>query len=139
MHEQGDQASIVGGAINFVKELEQVVQSLDVRKRMEQCCMDGAPFAGFFIFPQYSTRSSRSRNNATSDETSKAAPQNRPALADKVVTMVDSHANFKVLSRRRSNQLLKMVVWLHNLRLTTLHLHVNAVAKMSYCFSLKVQ
>ena len=29
---QGDQASIIGGAINYVKELEQLLQSLEARK-----------------------------------------------------------------------------------------------------------
>jgi len=34
---QGDQASIVAGAINFVKELEQLLQSLEAQKRRAGC------------------------------------------------------------------------------------------------------
>ena len=56
---QGDQASIVAGAINFVKELEQLLQSLEAQKRRQGGCTEPppppAPFAGFFTFPQYST------------------------------------------------------------------------------------
>lgn len=33
---QGDQASIVGGAINYVKVLEQIIQSLESQKRTQQ-------------------------------------------------------------------------------------------------------
>ncbi|THU52185.1 hypothetical protein C4D60_Mb10t01330 [Musa balbisiana] len=134
--QRGDQASIIGGAINFVKELEQLVQSLEARKRIEQTA-DAAPFADFFTFPQYSTTSSRGANNGLVGE---EAQENRPALADIEVTMVESHANLKVLSRRRPKQLLKMVAGLHDLRLTILHLNVTTVAEMAFCsFSLKVE
>ncbi|XP_010688515.2 transcription factor bHLH67 [Beta vulgaris subsp. vulgaris] len=34
--QRGDQASIIGGAIDFVKELEQMLQSLQAQKRMRQ-------------------------------------------------------------------------------------------------------
>ncbi|THU48865.1 hypothetical protein C4D60_Mb06t03510 [Musa balbisiana] len=134
--QRGDQASIIGGAINFVKELEQLVQSLEARKRVEQR-MGAAPFADFFTFPQYSTTGSRIANNDCADE---GATENRPAVADIEVTMVESHANLKVLSRRRPKQLLKMVLELQNLRLTTLHLNVTSIAEMAfYSFSLKVE
>ncbi|CAL9117533.1 unnamed protein product [Musa textilis] len=134
--QRGDQASIIGGAINFVKELEQLVQSLEAQKRVEQR-RDAAPFADFFTFPQYSTAGSRSANNDSADE---GATENRPAVADIEVTMVESHANLKVLSRRRPKQLLKMVLGLQNLRLTTLHLNVTSIAEMAfYSFSLKVE
>ena len=33
---QGDQASIIGGAIDFVKELEQMLQSLEAKKKIRQ-------------------------------------------------------------------------------------------------------
>ncbi|CAL9102615.1 unnamed protein product [Musa textilis] len=131
--QRGDQASIIGGAINFVKELEQLVQSLEARKRIEQTA-DAAPFADFFTFPQYSSRGAN--NGAAGEE----AQENRPALADVEVTMVESHANLKVLARRRPKQLLKMVAGLHGLRLTVLHLNVTTVAEMAFCsFSLKVE
>ncbi|KAG8059804.1 hypothetical protein GUJ93_ZPchr0002g26379 [Zizania palustris] len=81
--QRGDQASIVGGAIEFVKELEQQLQCLEAQKRtllrqnkpncddaMAPICMestsncsssvtedaaqcDTPPFAQFFAYPQY--------------------------------------------------------------------------------------
>ncbi|WOK96237.1 transcription factor bHLH94-like [Canna indica] len=153
--QRGDQASIIGGAINFVKELEQLVQSLEARKRIEQR-MEAAPFADFFTFPQYSTSSSHSALNNNAAAAGDAAEggggggggekvllqesQQAPALADIEVTMVESHANLKVLARRQPKQLLNMVLGLQNLRLTILHLNVTTIADMAFCsFSLKVE
>uniref|UniRef100_A0A0E0K9V3 BHLH domain-containing protein n=1 Tax=Oryza punctata TaxID=4537 RepID=A0A0E0K9V3_ORYPU len=156
--QRGDQASIVGGAINYVKELEQLLQSLEVQKSLKN--RTGAtdardsPFAGFFSFPQYSTSSrsgcsaaasSGSSGNASSvvmDDTAGSAESGRQpaAIADIEVTMVEGHASLKVLARRRPKQLLKLVVGLQQLRIPPLHLNVTTVdAMVLYSFSLKVE
>ncbi|XP_043694180.1 transcription factor bHLH94-like, partial [Telopea speciosissima] len=135
----GDQASIIGGAINFVKELEQLLQSLEEHKRIKQRSESGfsAPFADFFTFPQFSSSSVHCRNTAVENE---SVAENSSAIADIEVTMVESHANLKVLSRRRPKQLLKMVTGFQALQLTVLHLNVIAVDQMAlYSFSVKVQ
>jgi hypothetical protein len=44
---QGDQASIIGGAINYAKELEQLLQSLEARKRHDGLHAAAAPLAAF--------------------------------------------------------------------------------------------
>nr|XP_010942629.1 transcription factor bHLH96 [Elaeis guineensis] len=145
--QRGDQASIIGGAINYVKELEQLLQSLEAQKRLKQRS-DAAPFADFFTFPQYSSSSSCSTHStaitsaatATNNNIREAMAENWPAVADIEVTMVESHANLKVLSRRRPKQLLKLVVGLQSLQLTTLHLNVTTMDQMVlYSFSLKVE
>jgi len=65
--------------------------------------------------------------------------KNQSAVADIEVTMVESHANLKVLLKRQPKQLLKMVAGLQNLRFTVLHLNVTTVDQMVlYSFSLKV-
>ncbi|KAJ6815855.1 transcription factor bHLH96-like [Iris pallida] len=149
--QRGDQASIVGGAINFVKELEQLLQSLDAQRRRlkltthpnESGSSSSSPFSDFFTFPQYSSATngtstvSAAGNVASNHETT---AKNRSSVADIEVSMVESHANLKVLSRRRPKQLLRMVVGLQNLRLTTLHLNVTTVEQMVlYSFSLKLE
>ncbi|XP_072992933.1 transcription factor bHLH94-like [Typha latifolia] len=138
--QRGDQASIIGGAINFVKELEQLLQSLEAQKRLKQRS-DAAPFTGFFAFPQYSSCTNRSANAATTAMTEEAATEDKSsAAADVEVTVVESHANVKVLSRRQPKQLVKIVAGLQNLRLTTLHLNVTTVEQMVlYSLSLKVE
>lgn len=71
---QGDQASIIGGAINYVKELEQHLQTLETKKRSTDQQQpennnnnDQNPlFGDFFSFPQYSTRHSNTTTTTTS-------------------------------------------------------------------------
>jgi len=156
---QGDQASIVGGAINYVRELEQLLQSLEVQKSIKSRGSSGStdtgssPFAGFFSFPQYSTTTSAhggcSGNTSNGANCSDAAAASagsaetgrRPAaaVADIEVTMVELHASLKVLARRRPKQLLKVVAGLHQLRIPPLHLNMTTVdAMVLYTFSLKV-
>ncbi|XP_059642627.1 transcription factor bHLH94-like [Cornus florida] len=134
--QRGDQASIVGGAINFVKELEQLLQFLEAHKQLSQqqsSNMGYSPFfTNFFHSPQYSTRSTR-QNNSVADAT-------REPVAEIEVNMADTHADIKVLTKRRPRQLLKMVTGLHSLGLTILHLNVTTVDHMVlYSFSVKVE
>ncbi|KAI9097594.1 hypothetical protein K1719_025365 [Acacia pycnantha] len=129
--QRGDQASIIGGAINFVKELEQLLQSMEGRKKKtkQQSETCSSPFAEFFTFPQYSTNAN---NGSTSSQ--------QWAVADIEVTMVDTHASLKILSKKRSNQLTKIVVGLQALRLTVLHLNVSTHDDMAlYSASVKLE
>lgn len=129
---QGDQASIVGGAINYVKELEQLLQCLEAQKQTNQPL-----FGNFFTSPQYSTCPGPPSNSQAATDMSR---ENRSAVADIEVTMVESHANVKVLSRRNPKQLLKMVNGFQSICLTILHLNIATVDHMVlYTFSVKVR
>ncbi|CAL5013054.1 unnamed protein product [Urochloa decumbens] len=176
--QRGDQASIIGGAINYVKELEQLLQSLEARKHARRrhdlspgavagdAAAAASPFAGFFTFPQYSMSAAATANAPTADDEQgpnnntydadgdnnggggagddDAASGSRPStVADVEVTMVESHASLKLLSRRRPRQLLRLVAGLQGHRLTVLHL--NAASEVAggdmalYSLSLKVE
>ncbi|WOL09538.1 transcription factor bHLH96-like [Canna indica] len=155
--QRGDQASIVGGAIDFVKELEQLLQSLEAQKRALQQQSagkspstndhtgsssssnsnssngaDSPPFSQFFSFPQYSWC------HTTQD---RPPPESQPpALADIEVTLIETHASVRILSPKRPGQLFKMVAGLQNLRLSILHLNVTTLDSMAlYSLSLKVE
>ncbi|XVE55552.1 hypothetical protein DITRI_Ditri03aG0168200 [Diplodiscus trichospermus] len=141
--QRGDQASIIGGAINFVKELEQLLQSMEAHKRTTQLPEhDGysSTFADFFTFPQFSTRATQCNNSHSSMAAAKpmAAAE---SVADIEVTMVETHANLKILSRKRPRHLLKrLVAGLQSLRLTVLHLNVTTSDEMAlYSISVKVE
>jgi len=153
---QGDQASIVGGAIDFVKELEQHLQSLEVQKRtLRQHNKDKSseavessttgssnnnmdeteqpPFAQFFAYPQYTWCHVPSDYPPPMPETLPAA------VADIEVTLIDTHANLRILTPWRPRQLLKMVTGLQALRLSILHLNVTTLESMVlYSVSVKV-
>ncbi|CAN4114865.1 unnamed protein product [Withania somnifera] len=142
--QRGDQASIVGGAINFVKELEQLLQFLEAHKQVikNQQHIQYNPLSKFFIFPQYSTENNQLLAATTNDEGSMRTTEEirRSAAADIEVNMVESHANVKVLSRKRPKQLLKIVNWLQAMCLTILHLSVTTADRMVlYTFSVKVE
>nr|QOJ43671.1 bHLH transcription factor [Dracaena cambodiana] len=135
--QRGDQASIVGGAIDFVKELEQHLQSLEVQKRALQQKKKAAkdlsiekrnadagesvhqqpPFAQFFSYPQYTWCHSPSEYPPQVPDTLSAT------VADIEVT-----------------QLLKMVAGLQALSLSILHLNVTTLDSMVlYSMSVKVE
>ncbi|GLU13073.1 hypothetical protein SLE2022_297200 [Rubroshorea leprosula] len=132
--QRGDQASIMGGAINFVKDLEQLLQSLEAQKRIQQRLCFPPIFSDFFSYPQYSIQQD---SLDTSDPTTE---QKRSTTANVEVTMVESHANIKVLCKKHPKQLLKMVGGLHSLNLCVLHLNVTTAEDMViHSFSIKIE
>ncbi|KAG2395159.1 Transcription factor bHLH94 Basic helix-loop-helix protein [Vigna angularis] len=133
--QRGDQASIIGGAINFVKELEQRLQFLGAQKEKEG--KPEVPFSEFFSFPQYSTSPSGGCDNSAAMSDQKGEVQS--GIADIEVTMVESHANLKIRSKKRPKQLLKIVSSLHGMRLTILHLNVTTTEEIVlYSLNVKV-
>ncbi|OIT35554.1 PREDICTED: transcription factor bHLH71-like [Nicotiana attenuata] len=141
--QRGDQASIVGGAIEFVKELEHIVQSLEAQKfvQLQQGGGDGegptvagkyfpTPFAQFFSYPQYTC--CQLPNKYTS--------KSKAAIADIEVTLIETHANVRILSRRRFRQLSKLVAAFQSLYLSVLHLNVTTLDPLVlYSISAKVE
>lgn len=144
--EQGDQASIIGGAINFVKELEQRLQLLAAHKQTQENTeaeVSAKPFSEFFTFPQYTTgASSTGCDNSVAVTEAMCSSSNTTtqfALADIEVTMVESHASLKIRSKRRPKLLLKVVSGLQSMRLSILHLNVTTVDQtVLYSLSVKV-
>nr|WIE96102.1 basic helix-loop-helix transcription factor [Loropetalum chinense var. rubrum] len=136
----GDQASIIGGAINFVKELEQLLQSLNAQKRRKKLPDSDftSLFSDFFTFPQYS--SSTHFNNVNSAATTESMAEKRSAIAEVEVTLVETHANLKIRTKRLPKQLLKIVTRLHTLHLPILHLNVTTLDHIVlYSISVKVE
>ncbi|WJX85456.1 hypothetical protein P8452_67907 [Trifolium repens] len=144
--QRGDQASIIGGAINFVKKLEQRLQFLGVQKQKEEKIdtiveIKNKPFSEFFTFPQYSTNAIVCENSeANNGEIEKMGEVQASNIADVEVTMVESHANLKIRSKKRPKQLLKIVSSLHGMCLTILHLNVTTTDEfVFYSLSVKVE
>ncbi|XP_057783844.1 transcription factor bHLH94-like [Salvia miltiorrhiza] len=130
--QRGDQASIVGGAINFVKELEQLQQFLEANNQQQP---NEKLFSKFFTFPQYSTCPSTTTSAAVD-----AVAERRSSIADIEVMMVESHANIKLSTKRRPKQLLKLVAGFQSIGLTILHLNITTVDQsVLYSLSVKVE
>ncbi|KAJ0237415.1 Transcription factor bHLH94 [Hirschfeldia incana] len=132
--QRGDQASIVGGAINYVRELEHILQSMEPRITMTTSLEADTstsslvcPFSDFFTFPQYSTKSS-------SEVESSSSP------AEIEVTVAEGHANIKIMAKKKPKQLLKLVASIQSLRLTLLHLNLATLDNLIlYSISVKVE
>lgn len=151
--QRGDQASIIGGAIDFVKELEQLLQSLQAQKRKRDCeefgCSPNSPtpFNGFFLSPQYTSYSAQwnsryavDKTNSFNDTGNELIAENRSAVADIEVTMIETHASIKILSLKRPGQLMKTIDALQRLRMTILHLNITTIDQtVLYSFNVKIE
>lgn len=143
--QRGDQASIVGGAIEFVKELEHLLQSLEAQKlqlpqqvRTSSTSDDAIgtskvlppQFAQFFLYPQYPW--TQIPNKYTSKIKGEAA--------EIEVTLIETHANLRILARRSTRQLSKLVAGFQSLQLSILHLNVTTLDPLVlYSISAKVE
>ncbi|CAL5436475.1 unnamed protein product [Camellia sinensis] len=147
--QRGDQASIVGGAIEYVKELERLLQSLEAQKFLSlqggerppppttttattitATEFSSTPFAQFFAHPQYTW----------SQIPSKYTSKNKASVADIEVTLIETHANLRILSRKCLRQLSKMVAGFQTLCLTILHLNLTTFDTLIlYSISAKVE
>nr|UFQ90213.1 vindoline biosynthesis repressor [Catharanthus roseus] len=159
--QRGDQASIVGGAIEFVKELEHHLQCLEAQKftLLQQDTTTTAttaaatnkflpppptntttPFAQFFTYPQYTCSSSSTANCSQIPNNHKYTSKSKAAIADIEVTLIETHANVRILSRRRFRQISKLVTGFQTLYLTILHLNVTTLDPLVlYSISAKVE
>lgn len=138
---KGDQASIVGGAIEFVKELEHIVQSLEAQKHQQLTqpmdssttmtpSIPSTPFSQFFTYPQYVWSHNISNEYTTSTKAS---------IADIEVTLIETHANIKILSKRSPKQPYRIVFSFQAVHLTILHLNITTVdSVVFYSISAKV-
>ncbi|KAG6663758.1 hypothetical protein CIPAW_02G045200 [Carya illinoinensis] len=140
--QRGDQASIIGGAIDFVKELEQLLHSLEAQKRMRKNQEGGegsgamdAPSNGLFMSPQCRNASTEEGHRG---EEVKA--ENKSEEAEIQVTVIQTHVNLKIQCQRKPGQLLKAIVALEELRLTVLHLNItSSESSILYSLSLKIE
>ncbi|KAK6947413.1 Myc-type, basic helix-loop-helix (bHLH) domain [Dillenia turbinata] len=163
--QRGDQASIVGGAIEFVKELEHLLQCLEAQKLqiLEQEIAksnmkeeistnttrttsmnskfpppqfppssppQAPPFSQFFAYPQYTC----------SQIPSKYTSKSKQAIADIEVTLIETHANLRILSRKCARQLSQLVAGFQSHHLSILHLNVTTLEPLVlYSISAKVE
>lgn len=116
-----------------MKELEQLLQSLEVQKRLKKNEEFG------------SSSSSSSPPEASYGmklsccEENEVKAENKSEVADIKVTLIQTHVNLKIECKRRCGQLIKVIVALENLRLTILHLNITSFeSSVLYSLNLKV-
>ncbi|KXG22733.1 transcription factor MUTE [Sorghum bicolor] len=154
---RGDQASIIGGAIEFIKELQQVLESLEARKKRRS--------GGSFISrtssspsptpsPRSHFLSSGSSSAASSSTTTMATPSPpvatttmikelaaccNSAVADVEAKISGSNVLLRTLSRRIPGQAVRMIAVLEGLHLEVLHLNISTMEDtVLHSFVLKI-
>ncbi|XP_043720229.1 transcription factor FAMA [Telopea speciosissima] len=152
--QRGDQASIIGGAIEFVRELEQLLQCLESQKRRRLYGGNGeAPrpiieesplpipqpqqpqFFPSIPLPNDQIKLTDFDTGVLREETS----ENKSFLADVEVKLLGFDAMIKILSQRRPGQLLKTIAALEDLQLSILHTNITTIEQtVLYSFNVKV-
>eukprot|EP00257_Ricinus_communis_P016008 XP_015574050.1 transcription factor FAMA isoform X1 [Ricinus communis] len=145
--QRGDQASIIGGAIEFVRELEQLLQCLESQKRRrlygdaasrqmagESSVAVQQPQSPFFPLPNDQMKLVQFETGLR-EETA----ENKSCLADVEVKLLGFDAMIKILSRRRPGQLIKTIAALEDLQLNILHTNITTIEQtVLYSFNVKV-
>lgn len=131
---RSDQATVVGGAIDYVKQLEQqlvALQALAAAQRGGGGVTVGtaasAASDGVFVSPQYTSYSESRGIGGGVDVEAMAA--------------VGGHVRVRVAGRRWPGRLVRAVAAMEDLRLAVLHLAVTSVGNdaVVYCFNLKIE
>jgi len=131
---QGDQATVVGGAIDYVKQLEQQLVALQAAAAARRdgtgagAAVATAASDGVFVSPQYASYSDSSRGGLGA------------GVDVEATAAVGGHVRVRVAGRRWPGRLVRAVAALEDLRLAVLHLAVTSVGHdaVVYCFNLKV-
>ncbi|CAA0377370.1 unnamed protein product [Arabidopsis thaliana] len=128
--QRGDQASIVGGAIDFVKILEQQLQSLEAQKRSQQSDDNKEQI------PE-----DNSLRNISSNKLRASNKEEQSSKLKIEATVIESHVNLKIQCTRKQGQLLRSIILLEKLRFTVLHLNITSPTNtsVSYSFNLKME
>lgn len=163
--QRGDQASIIGGAIEFVRELEQLLQCLESQKRRRlygegvggkaagdpSLQQQGAPddnnplqqsqsaFADPFSGGDHNAGSSFDLDANSTAELREEVAESKSCIADVEVKLLGFVALIKILSRRRPGQLIKAIAAIEDLQFTILHTNITTIEQtVLYSFNVKV-
>nr|BCH47630.1 transcription factor FAMA [Callitriche palustris] len=149
--QRGDQASIIGGAIEFVRELEQLLQCLESQKRRRLYGDSGPRPVGdstsklvgqqqqppALMFPPESIQNGQvvEYGSGLQEETAEI----KSCLADVEVKVLGFDGLIKILSRRRPGQLVKTIAALEDLQLNILHTNITTIEQtVLYSFNVKI-
>ncbi|KVI08363.1 transcription factor FAMA-like [Cynara cardunculus var. scolymus] len=149
--QRGDQASIIGGAIEFVRELEQLLQCLESQKRRKlygdntprvigdssslPILQQGPAAAVFYPPPPDDEIKLVEYDGGLKEETA----ESKSCLADVEVRLLGFDAMIKILCRRRPGQLIKTIAALEDLQLNILHTNITTIEQtVLYSFNVKV-
>uniref|UniRef100_A0A0D3GBE1 BHLH domain-containing protein n=1 Tax=Oryza barthii TaxID=65489 RepID=A0A0D3GBE1_9ORYZ len=146
--QRGDQASIIGGAIEFIRELEQLIQCLESqkRRRLATCTAGrrrsssaGAHAAAAAGVAKVALDLDASGGGEVGGGVREEMAENKSCVADIEVRVVGVDAMIKILSRRRPGQLIKTVAALEEMHMSILHTNITTIDQtVLYSFNVKI-
>lgn len=140
---KGDQASIIGGVVEFIKELHQVLQSLESQKRRKSL----SPSPGSGPSPKQLQPSPRQLANANIitnhsfqfDGGKELVASCNSPVADVEAKISGSNVVLRVISKKIRGQLLRIISVLEKLSFDIIHLNISSMDDtFLYYFVVKV-
>ncbi|CAA0807067.1 Transcription factor MUTE [Striga hermonthica] len=132
---RGDQASIIGGVIEFIKELQQVAQALEAKKRRKSLSPSPSP-KQFQISPRQPESPLIGLNDSNFKEL--GACCNSP-IADVEAKISGSNVLLRTISKRIPGQIVKIIGVLEKLSFEILHLNISSMEDtVLYSFVIKI-
>ncbi|KAK3417643.1 transcription factor MUTE [Eucalyptus grandis] len=137
---RGDQASIIGGVIEFIKELQQVLQSLEANKRRKSLSPSPSPRPLQLINtppPPPPPDSPFSFESITANKELGVCCNS--SAADVEAKISGSNVLLKVIARKIPGQILKIISVLEKLSFQIIHLNISSMEDMVlYSFIVKI-
>nr|AKN09585.1 basic helix-loop-helix transcription factor [Salvia miltiorrhiza] len=129
---RGDQASIIGGVIEFIKELHQVVQSLEAKKRRKSLSPSPGPSPRQF-------RLSPPPETPFSDDFKELGACCNSPVADVEAKISGSNVILRTISKRIPGQIVRIIGALERLSFEILHLNISTMEDtVLYSFVVKI-
>ncbi|KAK1293213.1 Transcription factor MUTE [Acorus calamus] len=136
---RGDQASIIGGAIEFIKELHLVLQSLEAKKQRKKSLSPcPSPISPRPLSLQYTPPPSESP--FVFEQVRELAASCNSPVADVEAKISGSNVMLRTVSKRIPGQIVKIVTILEKFSFEILHLNISSMDDtVLYSFVIKVQ
>ncbi|KAI5650593.1 hypothetical protein M9H77_36598 [Catharanthus roseus] len=133
---RGDQASIIGGVIEFIKELHQVLQSLEAKKRRKSLSPSPGPSPRPTLQLINSPKSECSFGLENFKEVGTCC---NSSLADVEAKIAGSNVVLRTVSKRIPGQIVKIIKVLEKFSLEILHLNISSMEDtVLYSFVVKI-
>ncbi|KNA15909.1 hypothetical protein SOVF_092940 [Spinacia oleracea] len=141
---KGDQASIIGGVVEFIKELHQVLQSLESQKRRKSLSPSPGPSPKQLQQPSPSPRQLANANiignhSFQFDGGKELVASCNSPVADVEAKISGCNVVLRVISKRSHGQLLRIITTLEKLSFEVLHLNISSMDDtVLYYFVVKI-
>ncbi|KAK4350933.1 hypothetical protein RND71_030246 [Anisodus tanguticus] len=139
---RGDQASIIGGVVDYINELQQVLQSLEAKKQRKVYSEVLSPRLGpvaMSVSPLEPSPSTSSNSSIDSHVNNELAANSKSAIADVEVKFSGANVILKTMSPRIPGQAVKIIAALEELALEILHVSISTIdGTMLNSFTIKI-